>query len=142
MATRTHTRLSANPLSLADAHAYTEDAGAGATVVFTGQVRDHSEGRQVVGLSYEAYEARAREQLETLVADACARWPSLCALWIEHRVGRLDIGDPAVVVAASAPHRADAFDAARWSIDTLKQRVAIWKQEHWAAGDAHWPGTD
>lgn len=141
MAARTHTLLTDNPLSVDAAHSFCADPSAGATVVFTGNVRNVSEGEGVTGLTYEAFAERASEQLEALAADIARREPAAVAIWMEHRVGDLSVGEPAVVVAVSAPHRDAAFTAARWGIDELKATVAIWKQEHWAAGGAHWPGT-
>lgn len=138
---RTHTAISDEPLSFDEAGSWVADPAAGATVVFTGVVRDHAEGRAVAGLTYEAYRERAEVQLAELAARALARWPELRALWVVHRIGSLAIGEPAVVVAASSPHRAEAFAAAQWVIDTLKDEVAIWKQEHWSDGGAHWPGS-
>lgn len=142
MPARLHTRLSGAPLSLAAAQAFAADPAAGATVVFTGTVRDHSEGRAVAGLEYEAYAEQAHQQLVALAERVAGKWPEVLAIWMEHRVGKLRIGDPAVVVAVSAPHRAEAFEAARYAIDELKATVAIWKREQWADGTAHWPGTD
>lgn len=141
MPLRSHARLTAEPLSTEAALAFAADPSAGGTVLFTGNVRDHAEGRDVAALEYEAFAERAEPQLRDLAAQAALRWPSLRAVWLEHRVGRLEIGEAAVVVACSAPHRDDAFVAARWLIDTLKDTVPIWKREHWADGGAHWPGT-
>lgn len=138
---RRHTALAEDPLSVDAAYAFATDPAAGAVVVFAGTTRDHSEGRGVAALSYEADAERARRQLTDLAADMAGRWPTVCAVWLEHRVGTLSIGEPAVVVAVSAPHRDEAFEAARYGIDTLKATVAIWKQEHWADGGSHFPGS-
>jgi molybdopterin synthase catalytic subunit len=110
-------------------------------VVFTGVVRNTSEGQAVHGLTYEAFEERARAQLDALAEQVVARYGDVLAVWLEHRTGDLSVGEPAVVVAVSAPHRDTAFSAARWAIDELKASVAIWKQEHWAGGGSRWPGT-
>jgi molybdopterin synthase catalytic subunit len=139
---RTHTRLTPEPLSVESAYAFAADPAAGAVVVFTGTVRDHSEGRRVAGLEYEAFEERARGQLAALAASVAQRWPQVRAVWLEHRVGSLGIGEPAVVVAVSAAHREEAFVAARTGIDELKAEVAIWKKELWSDGGGRWPGTD
>lgn len=139
---RIHTRISEHPLAVGDAGAFVADPGAGATVTFAGTVRSSSEGRPVSGLEYEAYREHAELQLQELAARVTGRWPEVIALWMVHRVGTLAIGEPAVVVAVSAPHRPAAFEAAAWAIDTLKAEVAIWKKEHWADGRSHWPGTD
>jgi molybdopterin synthase catalytic subunit len=142
MTARLHARLTTDPLSVPVAYDFATAPEAGAVVVFTGTVRRVSEGRDVRGLTYEAYAERAGAQLDALAVEVSRRWPAVTAVWLEHRVGELAIGEPAVVVAVSAPHRDDAFMAARWGIDELKATVAIWKQEHWAEGGSHWPGTD
>lgn len=138
---RLHARLTADGLSVEAAQAFVADRAAGAVVVFTGTVRDHSEGRDVAGLTYEAYAERAQSQLDTLAAEVARRFPDVVAVWLEHRAGGLAVGEPSVVVAVSTPHREEAFAAARWAIDELKATVAIWKQEHWTGGGGHWPGT-
>jgi molybdopterin synthase catalytic subunit len=142
MDARLHTALTDTPLSVSNAYDFAEDPAAGAVVVFTGTVRRETDGRQVTGLTYEAYQEQAEGQLADLAVEVARRWPQACAVWLEHRVGALAIAEPAVVVAVSAGHREQAFQAAAWAIDTLKSTVAIWKQEHWADGGAHWPGTD
>lgn len=139
---RLHTRLTAHPLSAEEAQHFCSDPAAGAVVVFTGAVRNFSEGKDVQGLTYEAFEERATSQLEELAAEVARRHTGAVAVWLEHRTGDLAIGEAAVVVAVSAPHRDEAFTAARWGIDELKETVAIWKREHWAAGGSRWPGTD
>lgn len=142
MGARLHTRLTGDPLSVSAAYEFVTAPEAGAVVLFTGTVRRVSEGRDVNGLTYEAYAERATAQLQALAGQVCERWPPVTAVWMEHRVGALAVGEPAVVVAVSAPHRDEAFAAGRWGIDELKSTVAIWKQEHWAEGGSHWPGTD
>jgi len=139
---RLHTRLTDTPLAPDQAHVFCGDPAAGAVVVFTGNVRAETDGRAVVALDYEAYPERAEAQLADLAGQVARRWPAARAVWLEHRTGTLAIGEPSVVVGVSAGHRAEAFEAARWAIDTLKATVAIWKREHWADGEAHWPGAD
>ena len=141
MAARVHTRLTEHPLSPEEAHRFCSDPAAGAVVVFTGTVRDRNEGQAVQGLTYEAYEERATAQLEALAAQVASHHPETVVVWLEHRVGDLAVGEPAVVVGVATGHRAEAFDAARWAIDELKATVAIWKQEHWAAGGSTWTGA-
>lgn len=141
MAARVHTALTEQKLSVDQAQAFVADPAAGAVVVFTGTVREHAEGRRVAGMSYEAYESVANERLAGLAADL-ARREGLRAVWLEHRVGELEIGEPSVVVAVSGQHRPEAFAACRDGIDRLKGEIPIWKHEHWAEGGAHWPGTD
>ena len=106
----------------------------GAVVTFAGVVRNHSKGRAVVGLEYQAYEPMARAGMQAIVDQVRLRWGLACA--ILHRVGPVPVGEMAVVVAVSSAHRAEAFEACRWAIDTLKHDVPIWKKEH--AVDGTW----
>ena len=115
--------------------------GCGAVVVFSGTVRDHAEGRDgVEELVYEAYDEAASERFAAIAAEARTRWPTIGRLAMIHRLGSLAVTDSAVVVAVSAPHRDEAFEAGRFVIDTLKATVPIWKHETWRDG-ADW-GTD
>ena len=108
--------------------AWTERPHCGAVVLFTGTVRDHAEGRRGVStLVYEAYEEEDDSRLASIAAEARRREPTLGRLALLHRVGMLEVGEASVVVVASAPHRAEAFDAARFAIDTLKATVPVWK---------------
>jgi molybdopterin synthase catalytic subunit len=108
----------------------------GASVVFTGLVRDHSEGRPgVTSLEYEAFEEEVTPRLAAIAAAARARWATVGRLVLLHRTGLLKVGEVSVLVAASAPHRDEAFEAARFCIDTLKATAPIWKREAWAGGE-------
>jgi molybdopterin synthase catalytic subunit len=108
---------------------------AGAVVCFVGIVRDHAEGRDGVrAMTYEAYEEPARRVMHEIAAEARRRWPDLERIALLHRVGELEVSAPSVAVAVSSPHRDEAFGAARFCIDTLKESGPIWKQEHWAGG--------
>lgn len=125
------------PLDPAGALKEVERDRAGAAVVFVGTVRDHSEGRSnVTHLEYEAFGDRVEGVIRTIVDETRARWEILAGV-VEHRVGRVNLGEPAVVVAVSSAHRADAFEAARYLIDELKARAPLWKKEHWPGG-AEW----
>ena len=107
----------------------------GAVVTFLGVVRDHAEGRTgVTGLTYEAYEEEAITKLAAVAADARRQWPVIDRVALLHRIGDLALSDTAVAVVVSSPHRAEAFEAARYCIDTLKESVPIWKREHWEGG--------
>ena len=109
----------------------------GAVVTFTGIVRDHAEDRPgVSALHYEAFEEHVEARLGAVIDGARRRWPDVRRVAAIHRVGRLGVGDAAVVVAVSAPHRAAAFAAAEYCIDTLKATVPIWKKETWQGGEA------
>jgi molybdopterin synthase catalytic subunit len=102
--------------------------GMGGIVTFVGTVRDHARGREIRQLEYEAYPEMAEREMQKIADEAARRWPG-AAVSIGHRAGVLSIGEVAVVVAAAAPHRAEAFAACRFAIDTLKQTVPIWKKE-------------
>jgi molybdopterin converting factor subunit 1 len=105
----------------------------GAAVVFEGVVRDHSRGRRTLYLDYEAYESMAAKQLEQLAEQAMAQF-EVRDVAIVHRLGRLEIGETSVLVVVFSAHRAAAFEACRWLIDTLKRTVPIWKKEHFEDG--------
>lgn len=108
----------------------------GAVVTFTGTARDHSAGRDGVELlEYEAYDEEVEPRLRAIAAEARRRWPEVGRVAMEHRTGVVGLGEAAVVVAVSAPHRAEAFAAASFCIDTLKASVPIWKRERWRGGD-------
>jgi molybdopterin synthase catalytic subunit len=127
--------LTAESLPVGRAVAWAERPDCGAVVLFTGTVRDHAEGRPGVSLlEYEAYEDEVCVRLTSIVAEARRRWPVLGRVALLHRVGTLAVGETAVLVVVSAPHRGEAFDAARFCIDTLKTTVPIWKRETWAGG--------
>jgi len=101
---------------------------AGGLVTFVGAVRDHSRGHSIKFLEYEAYPEMAEREMQKIADGAAERWPGT-RVAIAHRIGHLEIGDAAVVIAAVSPHRAAAFEACRFAIDTLKQTVPIWKKE-------------
>ena len=124
------------PLPVADALAWARRPDCGGVVLFSGDVRDSSPGRTgVSSLTYEAYEEEVEPRLAAIAADARQRWPDLGRLVLLHRTGTLAVGESSVVVVASAPHRAEAFEAARFCIDTLKHTVPIWKLETWDGGE-------
>jgi molybdopterin synthase catalytic subunit len=128
--------LDTAPLPVAEATEWATTPGSGAVVTFLGVVRDQSEGRAgVTGITYEAYEEVARQRMTEIAAETRRRWPDVERIALLHRTGALELSEASVAVVASAPHRGDAFEAARFAIDTLKETVPIWKREHWAGGD-------
>jgi molybdopterin synthase catalytic subunit len=130
--------LTSEPLVLEPAMAWATTPSCGAVVSFSGTARDHSTGRHgIEALEYEAYDDEARRRLQQVADEARTRWPAVERLVLLHRLGRVELGEAAVLVVAAAPHRGDAFDAARWAIDTLKATVPLWKREHWPGG-ADW----
>ena len=131
-------RLSAEPLSLEAVVSEVARDDAGAIATFTGTTRNRSRGRDVRHLDYEAFEGMAEETMASLARDLKERY-ELCDVAIHHRVGRVDIGEPSVVIAVSAPHRAAALAACKDAIDTLKQTVPLWKKEVYEGGE-EWIG--
>jgi molybdopterin synthase catalytic subunit len=131
-------RLSGEPLSLDAAVREVRDDAAGAIATFTGTVRNRSRDRDVHYLEYEAYEGMAEATMAELAAELAGRH-DLCAIAIHHRVGRVEIGEPSVVIAVSSPHRAAALAACREAIDTLKGTVPLWKKEVYEGGE-EWIG--
>ena len=127
------------PLSVDEALDVIRDPAAGGTVVFVGAVRDVDEGKSVTRLDYTAHPTAVGE-LRT-VAEAVAGRIPVVAVAVTHRIGELQIGDLAVVVAVSAPHRGEAFEAARALIDELKATVPIWKHQVFDDGSQEWVGT-
>jgi molybdopterin synthase catalytic subunit len=121
------------PLELAPLVAFVECPEAGAVATFSGNVRVNSRGRRVEYLEYDAYRPMAEKKLREIAEEAVRRWP--CRIAVRHRVGRLEIGEPSVLVAVSTAHRADAFAACRFAIDSLKEQVPIWKKEVWEGGE-------
>ena len=131
-------RLVEGPLDAEAVAAEVADEGAGAVATFTGTVRRRSRGREVLHLEYEAYAGMAETVMAEIAAELEARH-ELCAIAIAHRVGRVEIGEASVVIAVSAPHRAAALAACAEAIDTLKERVPLWKKEVYADGE-EWLG--
>lgn len=128
--------LTEEPLPVTEATTWATTPSSGAVVTFLGVVRDHSEGRPgVTGLTYEAYDEVARARMGEIAEEVRRRWPAIERLALLHRTGKLELSEPSVAVVMSSPHRPEAFEAARFAIDTLKETVPIWKREHWAGGD-------
>ena len=126
------------PLPVESALGWAAQPDCGAVVTFCGTVRDHSDGRPgVTALEYEVYPEQAVLRLAAVTAAARRQWPALGRLALLHRTGRLEVGEVSVLVVASTPHRSEAFEAARYCIDTVKRSVPVWKRETWAGG-THW----
>jgi MoaE-MoaD fusion protein len=131
-------RLSAEPLSLDDVVDEVRSDQAGAIATFVGTTRVHSRDRTVRHLDYEAYEEMAEQVMTQIAAELIGRY-ELCAIAIHHRTGHVEIGEASVMIAVSAPHRQDALAACRDAIDTLKERVPLWKKEVYEGGE-EWIG--
>jgi molybdopterin synthase catalytic subunit len=126
--------LSAEPLDVGSVVNRVTGPDIGGIVTFIGTVRDISRGHSIRHLEYEAYPEMVEREMEKILREAAQRWPGT-RVAVAHRRGRLEVGEIAVVVAAGAPHRGDAFAAARYTIDTLKEQVPIWKKEVTADGE-------
>jgi molybdopterin synthase catalytic subunit len=114
-----------------------QSPAAGAVLLFLGCTRQHTAGRETTELAYDAYEEMAAKELATLEATARERW-GLVECLIVHRLGVVSLGEASVAIVVASPHRKAAFEAGEWLIDTLKESVPIWKQEHWADGSSEW----
>jgi molybdopterin synthase catalytic subunit len=132
--------LTARPLDARRMETAVAHKGAGAICTFTGVVRDSSRGRSVTHLDYEAYGEMATAEMRKIADEIGERWPE-ARVAMAHRTGRLEVGEPSVVVSVSSPHRAEAIAACKWGIDRLKETVPVWKKEHatdgtyWIEGD-------
>ncbi|MCU0959055.1 MAG: molybdenum cofactor biosynthesis protein MoaE [Pirellulaceae bacterium] len=130
-------RISQLPIDVAEVVGQAQSRAAGAVVLFAGTTREWTDGRRTVALDYDCYGEMAEPLLRELEAEARRRW-TLVDTCIVHRIGRVDLGEVSVAIAVSAVHRQDAFAAAQWLIDTIKQQVPIWKRETWADGTRQW----
>ena len=129
--------LTSEPLSVDEALAAVADPGAGGTCLFVGTVREVSPAGDVTGLTYEAWDDLAVRRLTEIGRELLETWP-LRRVAILHRTGSMEVGAASVVIAVSAAHRAEAFEACRQAIERLKQDVPIWKKEGLRSGEAHW----
>ena len=129
--------LSAEPLDMVGMLARAHHPAAGAVVLFSGEVRDNHKGRAVGWLEYEAFEPLAEKVIAGILATAREKWTLQIAL-ARHRLGRVAIGETAVVVITAAPHRATAYAANQYIIDRIKKEAPIWKCEHYADGEREW----
>ncbi len=133
-------RLTTEPLSIDAAYAAVIDPTCGGIGLFCGVVRNHHDGDEVSHLEYEAWEEQVEPAMRAVAERVLAARPALRSVHISHRVGRLEIGDLSVIVAAAAPHRDEAIAAAQELIDDVKASVPIWKHEFLVDGTERWPG--
>jgi molybdopterin synthase catalytic subunit len=136
-------QLTPGPIDIAQLYADVERSHCGAIVLFTGTVREVTDGRRTLALDYEAYAGMAERQMADIESEVRSRWP-IGEIRLAHRLGHLTIGEISVAVAVSSPHREEAFAACRYAIEQLKARVAIWKKENWSDGQSSWihPGYE
>ena len=113
------------------------ESKSGALSLFVGTVRNQNDGRAVTGIEYSAYDAMAERELCAILDEAVARYGGVRVALL-HRLGFLEVGDASVAIAVSHPHRTEAMDASRFLIESLKQRVPIWKREHYVDGTREW----
>lgn len=125
------------PLSVDPLLHETEDAGSGALILFYGTVRDHNDGRPVEGMTYEAHISMAEKVLAEIESETLEKF-AIRRCRIQHRVGRLVLGEPSVIIVVRGAHRANAYAASRYAIDELKRRAPIWKEEHYINGDSRY----
>ena len=130
----TDIQLSPTPLEVQRCLDFVSDAAVGGIDVFVGTVRNQTKGKEVLKLEFEAYEPMALREMQKLADQAREKWDVL-RIAVHHRTGVLGVGEIPVIIAVSAAHRAAAFDACRYIIDTLKETVPIWKKEYFAGGE-------
>lgn len=128
-------RITTAPLDVEGATQWVMRDTCGAVVTFCGTVRTSSStGHEITALEYETSDDHAERRVRDVITDARRRWPEIDAVVVHHRTGRVELGDVTVVVAVSSPHRAEAFAAGQYCIDTVKATVPMWKREHWDGG--------
>jgi molybdopterin synthase catalytic subunit len=132
--------LTSDPINLGSLLGSVQSPARGGVASFLGTVRDHHGGRPVLRLDYSAYSPMAEAEIARIVTEAESRWDVGVA--VQHRLGRLEIGDTAVAVAVASAHRDEAFEACRYVIEELKRRVPIWKKEYFADGTVDWVGGE
>lgn len=132
-------RVTREPIGLRELVTYVTDPSAGAIATFIGTTRNNNEGRKVIALDYEAYPEMAEKELARIGAEAKKKW-KIERMAIVHRIGPVQITEPSVVIAVSAAHRDDAFQACRFAIEEIKKNVPIWKKEVFEGGEV-WIGT-
>lgn len=135
-----HVDISSTPLNIQDAYDFVSDPAHGAVDVFVGAVRNHHEGQDVQGITYDVHDTLAKRAFQEIAEEAQTRWGDI-KIYISHYKGQLDIGGISVLIAVSSAHRAESFEACRFIIEELKKRAPVWKQEHYEHGRSEWlPG--
>ena len=126
------------PLDLQQVYQLADDGANGAIALFSGMVRNQTDGLPVIALEYQAYEPMALAVFKQIAAEIRKQWPDITRIVIRHRTGKLTVGEISVLVAIGSPHRSEAFAACQYAIDTLKHNAPIWKKEHWEDGSTSW----
>ncbi len=130
-------RIQTQPIETDELCRNVASENAGAVILFIGTTRRMTAGRETVRLEYDCYESMALSELNKLRDETLERWP-LTGCAVVHRIGVVEIGEASVAVAISSPHRASAYEASQWLMDTLKKKVPIWKKEQWTDGETDW----
>jgi len=130
-------RITSEPIDPATVLENVRDASSGGTVIFLGTIRNRNEGKSVEGLEYEVYRAMAEKRMMELESVVKAKW-HVKKVFMVHRYGRLKVGEVSVAVAVSSEHRAEAFEACRFAIDTIKKTLPLWKKEKLKSGSEAW----
>ncbi len=130
--------ITPQPLSLEQVYQLADEPGNGAVVLMSGMVRNKTGDRTVAYLDYQAYEPMALQVFEQIANQIRQKWPEVKKVVIHHRIGKLKIGEISVLIAIGSPHRAAAFAACSYAIDTLKYNAPIWKKEYWQDGASTW----
>jgi molybdopterin synthase catalytic subunit len=138
MAGKNHLAISTQTLCLNRASQFVADPAHGAANTFIGTIRNHNLGRSVIAVSYDVFDELALKTFVALATRAREKWGDSLHIYIEHRKGRLDIGDISILITVSSPHREESFKACRFLIEAIKHRCPIWKQEHYQDGDSQW----
>ncbi len=132
-----HFEITERPLDQRELELRVAHPGCGALLSFVGVVRDHHAGRAVTALDYQAYPSLCHKVAQRISAELQGHWP-LVRVAVAHRVGHLAVGEASIVIVASSPHRAQAYEASRYCIDRIKAVLPIWKRERYVEGDATW----
>lgn len=127
-----------SPLDLHQIYQLADDGANGAIALFSGMVRNQTNGDPVIALEYQAYEPMAIAVFKQIASEIRKQWPDVTHVVIHHRTGKLTVGEISVLVAIGSPHRREAFAACQYAIDTLKHNAPIWKKEHWRDGSTSW----
>ena len=133
--------LTHDPIDVSAVVAAVSTEASGAVDLFLGTTRNHSDGKAVTELTYEAYPEMARKEIEKIVQEVHYHWPAH-KVAVVHRLGSVPVGEASVAIAVSSSHRKEAFEACRFIIDKLKERVPIWKKEHFDDGSSSWTGSN
>jgi len=132
--------MTTEKLSLDQAYAFVDDDAHGAINIFTGVVRNHHQGKQVTGITYDAHDCLAENVLQEICIEAQNQWADT-KIYVAHFKGELAIGGVSIVIAVSSAHRAEGYDTNRYLIEEIKKRLPVWKQEHYLEGKSEWlPG--